>query len=71
VFLLLQYLYKPVRVCGGGNDGHVLRETTSRSLCGLVCPSRTSVCLINCSTYNKVVGVCVGGDSGVEDMCGT
>jgi hypothetical protein len=23
---------------GGGNGGHVLRETTSRSLCGLVCP---------------------------------
>jgi hypothetical protein len=22
--------------------GHVLRETTSRGLCGLVCPSRTS-----------------------------
>jgi hypothetical protein len=29
---------------GGGGDmgGHVLRETTSRGLCGLVCPSRTS-----------------------------
>ncbi len=28
---------------GGGEDsgGHVLRETTSRGLCGLVCPSRT------------------------------
>jgi hypothetical protein len=28
---------------GGGGDsgGHVLRETTSRGLCGLVCPSRT------------------------------
>ena len=28
----------------GGEDcgGHVLRETTSRGLCGLVCPSRTS-----------------------------
>jgi hypothetical protein len=25
----------------GDNGGHVLRETTSRSLCGLVCPSRT------------------------------
>jgi hypothetical protein len=24
------------------NGGHVLRETTSRGLCGLVCPSRTS-----------------------------
>ena len=35
--------YKAVRVGGGGNNGgHVLRETTSRSLCGLDCPSRTS-----------------------------
>ena len=41
--LLLQDL---VQSCsrGGGEDsgGHVLRETTSRILCGLVCPSRTS-----------------------------
>ena len=40
--LLLQNL---VQSCsrGGGEDsgGHVLRETTSRGLCGLVCPSRT------------------------------
>ena len=27
---------------GGDSGGHVLRETTSRGLCGLVCPSRTS-----------------------------
>jgi hypothetical protein len=33
--------YKAVRA-GGGSGGHVLRETTSRGLCGLVCPSRTS-----------------------------
>jgi hypothetical protein len=26
---------------GGDNGGHELRETTSRGLCGLVCPSRT------------------------------
>jgi len=26
----------------GDSGGHVLRETTSRVLCGLVCPSRTS-----------------------------
>jgi hypothetical protein len=42
VCLLLQDL---VQSClhGGGGDmgGHVLRETTSRGLCGLVCPSRT------------------------------
>ena len=25
----------------GNSGGHVLRETTSRGLCGLVCPSRT------------------------------
>ena len=35
--------YKTVRVCGGREGGgHVLRETTIRGLCGLVCPSRTS-----------------------------
>jgi hypothetical protein len=33
--------YKAVPVGGGGGGGHVLRETTSRGLCGLVCPSRT------------------------------
>jgi hypothetical protein len=27
---------------GGEGGGPVLRETTSRDLCGLVCPSRTS-----------------------------
>ena len=27
---------------GGEGGGHVLRGTTSRVLCGLVCPSRTS-----------------------------
>ena len=26
----------------GDSGGHVLRETTSRGLCGRVCPSRTS-----------------------------
>jgi hypothetical protein len=48
--------------CGGGDiGGRVLRETTSRGLCGLVCPSRTVcvyywdvVCLCYYSTYYKV-----------------
>jgi hypothetical protein len=31
-----------LRVGGGDMGGHVLRETTSRGLCGLGCPSRTS-----------------------------
>ena len=35
--------YKAVRVCvGGEGGGHVLRETTSRGQCELVCPSRTN-----------------------------
>ena len=33
---------KAVRVGEGDSGGHVQRETTSRGLCGLVCPSRTS-----------------------------
>ena len=32
--------YKAVRVGGGDSGGHVLRETTSRGLCGLVCYER-------------------------------
>ena len=35
-------LDKAVRMGEGDSGGHVLRETTSRGLCGLVCPSRTS-----------------------------
>ena len=43
VCLLLQDLVQScVRGEGEDNGGHVLRETTSRGLCGLVCPSRTS-----------------------------
>jgi len=43
VYLLLQYLLQSCsRVWRGEGGGHVLRETTSRGLCGLVCPSRTS-----------------------------
>ncbi len=34
--------YKAVRQGGGGNGGHVLRETTSQGRCELVCPSRTN-----------------------------
>jgi len=44
VCLLLQDLVL-VQSClrgGGGYGGHVLRETTSRGLRGLGCPSRTS-----------------------------
>ena len=33
--------YKAVRE-GGGNGGHVLRETTNRGRCELVCPSSTN-----------------------------
>ena len=33
--------YKAGREGGGWSGGHVLRETASRGLCELVCPSRT------------------------------
>jgi hypothetical protein len=43
VCLLLQDLGQScLRGEGGDIGGHVLRETTSRGLCGLVCSSRTS-----------------------------
>jgi hypothetical protein len=64
---------------GGGGDmgGHVLRETTSRGLCGLVCPSRTSerggegVCVCVCLLLQDLVQSCLhGGGGGIwEDMC--
>ena len=54
--------YKPVRVCvGENNGGHVLRETTCQSLCGLVCPSRTS--------ERGGEGYCVKGGGGEEGEC--
>ena len=42
VCLLLQYLLQSCSRGGGGNGGHVLRETTSQGRCELVCPSRTN-----------------------------
>jgi hypothetical protein len=43
---------------GGDNGGHVLRGTTSRGLCGLVCPSHTS--------ERGGEGYCVKGGGGEE-----
>jgi hypothetical protein len=37
----------------GDSRGHVLRETTSLVLCGLVCPSRTSVPMFVSDRTNK------------------
>ena len=55
--------YKAVRVCvGENNGGHVLRETTSRGLCGLVCPS--------CTNERGGEGYCVkegGGEEGERE----
>ena len=51
--LLLENLKKLFAWGEGDSGGHVLRETTSRGLCGLVCPSRT-VCVYYCSTYYTV-----------------
>ncbi len=59
----------------GGDGGHVLRETTSRGPCELVCPSRTGgickiqsvLCVYYCSTYYKAARE--GGGGGMEDMC--
>jgi hypothetical protein len=43
---------------GGNNSGHVLRGSTSRGLCGLVCPSRTN--------ERGGEGYCVKGGGGEE-----
>jgi hypothetical protein len=46
------------RIICGTLGGHVLQETTSRGLCGLVCPSRTS--------ERGGEGYCVKGGGGEE-----
>ncbi len=67
VCLLLQDLIQScLRVFGGDIGGHVLRETTSRGLCGLVCPSRTERVFITAGPYKAV---CRGGGGILEDMC--
>ena len=51
--------YNAVRGEGGGESGgHVLRETTSRGQCELVCPSRTN--------ERGEEGYCVKGGGGEE-----
>jgi hypothetical protein len=55
VCLLLQDLGQSCLRGGGDMGGHVLRETTSRGLCELGCPSRTCergvcVCVYYCRT---------------------
>ena len=52
--------YKAVRVGGRDSGGHVLRETTSRGLSGLVCQSRTS--------ERGGEGDCVKGGGGSENL---
>jgi hypothetical protein len=42
VFITAGPIIKPFAWREGNIGGHVLRETTSRGLCGLVCPSCTS-----------------------------
>ena len=62
VCLLLQDpLQSCLRVGGGDIGGHVLRETTSRGLCGLVCPSHTS--------ERGGEGDCVKEEGGGEGKC--
>ena len=61
---------------GGGNGGHVLRETTSRGLCELVCPSRTNergerdIVPCCCLVLQYLIQSCArGGRRIVENMC--
>jgi hypothetical protein len=65
MYLLLQYLLQSCSRGGKGDSGgHVLRETTSRGLCGIVCPSHTS--------ERGGEGDCVkdgGGEEGERERC--
>ena len=54
----------------GDIGGHVLRETTSRGLCGLVCPSRTSEGVIPRSSSPTVAGCRLGGSPVGRDRWG-
>jgi hypothetical protein len=59
VFITTVLITKLFACVGGGNNrGHVLQESTSRSLCGPVCPSRTS--------ERGGEGHCVKGGGGEE-----
>ena len=58
VCLLLQYL---LQSCSRESGGHVLRETTSRGQCELVCPSRTN--------DRRGEGYCVKEGGGEEREC--
>jgi hypothetical protein len=49
VFYYCRTYYKAVRVGGQESGGHVLWETTTRGLCGLVCPSRTGTRVEPCT----------------------
>jgi hypothetical protein len=58
VFITAVTIIKLLTLGEGESGGHVLRETTSRSRCGLVCPSRTS--------EREGEGYCVKGGGGEE-----
>ncbi len=55
---------------GGDIGGHVLRETTSRGLCGLVCLPITHSFFLVCLLLQNLIQSCSrGGRRIVEDMC--
>jgi hypothetical protein len=60
---------------GGDMGGHVIRETTSRVLCGLGCPSRTAIQTITIQCvcvyyYGPSTKLFAWGGEGIwEDMC--
>jgi hypothetical protein len=53
----------------GDIGGHVLRETTSRGLCGPVCPSRTTSCVF--ITAVPITKLFAGGGGGEWRTCAT
>jgi hypothetical protein len=60
--LLLQDLVQScLRVVGVDIGGHVLRETTSRGLCGLVCATRDDVDVVLCLLLQYLIQSCARG----------
>ena len=51
MFITAVHFTKLFARVGGGDGGHVLRKTTSRGRCELVCPSRTKIPIVKMRVF--------------------